>query len=142
MNGRARLVDPIRAALAAQWPRPDCDTVVIDLPLPISTNDLHASSFATVRRSERYRTWARAAGTMLNAQRPGSVRGPYAITLLVNPRRSRVDLDNTIKGISDLLQEHRIIENDRMAQRVTLEWSDAIPGSRVFVERWRKESVA
>jgi crossover junction endodeoxyribonuclease RusA len=128
--------DPIKAALAKQWPRQEAERVDIDLPLPISTNDLHAVSWRSFRNSDRYRTWSRAAGVMINAQRPASVRGHYALTLVINPRRTKIDLDNSIKGISDLLQAHRVIENDRLANRIVLEWPEAVEGSRVTIEKW------
>lgn len=131
-------IDPIKAALEKQWPRADAEVVVIDLPLPISTNELRTVSRGQFLSSDRYRTWARDAGNMLEAQRPRCVRGAYAITLLVNPRRTKIDLDNSIKGVSDLLQKHRVIENDRKASRIVLEWSEAVEGSRVTVEKWKE----
>lgn len=130
--------DPIKAALEKQWPRNEAEIVVIDLPLPISTNDLHTVSWASFRNSQRYRTWIQAAGSMLNLQKPGSVRGKYALTLTINPRRINIDLDNSIKGVSDLLQKHRVIDNDRYAQRIVLEWSEAVEGSRVTLEKWKE----
>ena len=56
--------------------------------------------------------------------------------------RTKMDLDNSVKGISDLLQEHKVIDNDRKAERITIEWSDVIAGTRVFVERWTKDQAA
>ncbi len=33
-----------------------------------------------------------------------------------------MDLDNSVKAISDLLQRHGVIDNDRNAVRALLEW--------------------
>lgn len=130
--------DPIKAAYEAQWGRAESDMVVLDLPLPISTNELHRPGWNSFHRSDRYRIWRQAAGVMLNAQRPGRVAGRYTITLLVNRARTKMDLDNSVKSVSDILQAHGVIDNDRHAEEIHLRWSDAIDGTRVYVEKWRR----
>ncbi|MFC7664378.1 RusA family crossover junction endodeoxyribonuclease [Methylorubrum suomiense] len=43
--------------------------------------------------------------------------------LLAVPRtETKADLDNLSKATSDLLQKHGVIDNDRDAERVVLDW--------------------
>lgn len=134
MNARAK----ITAALEAQWPRRNVEAVSVDLPLPISTNDLWApDGKGGLRETERYRTWKREAANRIALQKPGSVRGAYELTLLVSDRRRKVDLSNTIKAAEDSLQTARIIDNDRNAERVVIEWSSSIEGARAIITKWQ-----
>lgn len=133
MNARAN----IKAALAEQWPRRQVDAVSVDLPLPVSTNDLWRPAGGRMVKTERYRVWARAAADAIGLQRPGCVSGPYSLTLLVNRRRrSRADLGNMEKGVSDALQAACVIDNDLDAERIVIEWSDSVLGCRAIVEKW------
>ncbi len=121
-------------ALDAQWARKDVERVVVDLPLPISTNDLWGPGMV---KTARYRSWIRSAGNMLNHQKPGRVVGSYSLTIIVNPRRSAIDLGNAEKAISDALQSARVIGNDKRAESITLYWSPEVEGCRAIVEKWQ-----
>jgi Holliday junction resolvase RusA-like endonuclease len=82
--------------------------------------------------STPYKRWKTDAGYSLQAQRPGAVDGPYALTVKVTAKWSG-DLDNAIKGTSDLLQEHGVIKNDKLAQRIVIERSASVDGMFVMV---------
>jgi hypothetical protein len=47
--------------------------------------------------------------------------------------RNRGDLDNKIKPLMDYLQRIQVIENDRMCERLLVQWSDDVPKCRVMV---------
>ncbi|MEG9529720.1 MAG: RusA family crossover junction endodeoxyribonuclease [Hyphomicrobiales bacterium] len=98
------------------------DSVTVLLPVPPSVNRIyrHTKERGPVR-SDAYKSWIDGAGWRLQAQRPGRVPGPYVLLLAV-PRTSRMDIDNAAKAISDLLQKHGVVDNDRDAVRVLLEW--------------------
>lgn len=98
------------------------DSVTVLLPVPPSVNRIyrHTKDRGPVK-SEVYKAWISGAGWRLQAQRPGRVPGPYVLLLAV-PRTSRMDIDNAAKAVSDLLQRHGVVENDREAVRVLLEW--------------------
>ena len=83
-------------------------------------------------RSPAYTAWKKEVGLLINASRCGGVRGPYAITVKVSSKW-RGDLDNAVKALSDALQEHGVIENDRLAQRVLIERSASTPGMSVLI---------
>ncbi|MGY2052387.1 RusA family crossover junction endodeoxyribonuclease [Methylobacterium sp. JK268] len=107
--------------------RPARDEVVVRLPVPPSVNALHAhGGRGGPRRSDAYRRWIAAAGWRLQAQRPGRVEGPYAIHLAL-PEASRCDLGNLEKAVSDLLQAHGVVTNDRKARDIRLTWQAQEP---------------
>ncbi|WP_331316497.1 hypothetical protein [Methylobacterium mesophilicum] len=98
------------------------DSVTVLLPVPPSVNALYRHGGGKgPHRSDVYRSWIDGAGWRLQAQRPGRVPGPYVLLLAV-PRTSRMDLDNSVKAVSDLLQRHGVVDNDRNAVRALLEW--------------------
>lgn len=108
------------------------DLVVLELPEPPSVNALFAN--VSVERRERarrygrslpgrmksqaYLTWINAAGWLIQAQRPGRIAGRYEITISVGATRK--DLANLEKALGDILQTHGVIENDRLAHRITI----------------------
>lgn len=98
------------------------EAVTVLLPVPPSVNALyrHGTGRGPVR-SDAYKAWIDAAGWRLQAQRPGRVPGAYVLLLAV-PRVARMDIDNAAKAVSDLLQRHGVVDNDRDAVRVLLEW--------------------
>ena len=109
------------------------DCVALDLPKPISTNQLWRTTKAGgFYLSAPYKAWKTEVGFLINAARVGGVRGPYAITVKVS-HKWRGDLDNAMKGLSDALQAYGVIENDRLAQRVLIERSASTPGMSVLI---------
>lgn len=122
--------------------RPKADRVVINLPLPISVNKLWAGNGqGSMRTTARYKAWITEAGWALELQKPGCVHGRYDMVLEVG-RRDKSDLGNFEKGVSDLLQSHGVIQNDRLAETILIRWSDEIEGCRVLVSRVSENPLA
>lgn len=130
--------DPrIKKALDEQWGRAPTSRVKIVIPTPPSVNELTRNRTSEEiarakalgkpvrgrKRTARYLTWLAGAGAMLNAQKPGKVIGPYTLSLIV-PRNKRRDVSNYEKAVSDLLQTHGVIENDKLAEWIIIGWSD------------------
>lgn len=123
---------PLQASLAAVAPmRAPVARVVLTLPTPPSVNALWRTAPLTLRStwggmicSRRYQQWKTAAGMELVIQRPGRIEGRYRLEVNV-PLSCKGDLDNYAKAVSDLLQQHGIIENDRLAQRVLIDWTES-----------------
>jgi len=132
------LATKIKDALRDQWSRPVVDLVQLDLPYPVSTNALWMRSSTTghIIRSPRYAKWFQAAGNELAIQRPGCIRGTYSLEVLIERKSGRRDIDNAIKSLSDLLVANQVVEDDSLAQRITLEWSDTIKGAWVTIRKW------
>jgi crossover junction endodeoxyribonuclease RusA len=104
--------------------------VSITLPAPVSTNALwrptvrqreNGTRALGMSKTSKYEAWIKEAGWTLVAQRPAKIAGPYALTIRV-ACDSRLDLGNCEKAVSDLLQRHSIVENDRLAQKIVSEW--------------------
>ena len=85
-------------------------------------------------KTKRYREWAQAAGWDFKGK--GKITGPYVITITIDRSRRHVlsDIANREKVLSDLLQAHGIIENDRLCESVTIRWGDASNGCLVHLE--------
>ena len=108
--------------------------ITISLPLPPSANGIWRVGRSGVHRSARYRSWQVDAGWELKAQRPGRVEGPVEVTINAGrPDNRRRDADNLCKGLLDLLQAHKVIENDSKVVRVTSGWDRSVPGGRVVI---------
>lgn len=93
---------------------------------PPSVNSLFANVAGRGRvRTKRYKEWAAAAGWDLNGK--GQIPGPFIIDIILSrkKRRKNADLDNHgTKAILDLLVTHGVIEDDSLAERITIEWGD------------------
>lgn len=102
---------------------------------PPSANSLYANVPGKGRvKTERYRTWATAAGWDVKAQKPAKITGRYAITLTVQRKDNRRrDLSNLIKAVSDLLVDQQVIEDDSLEEEVHLYWYRAVEGCVVEI---------
>lgn len=93
---------------------------------PPSVNSLFRNVAGKGRvRTKRYREWASASGWACNGR--GAVSGPFTIAIILSrhKRRKNADLDNHgTKAILDLLVSHKVIDDDSLAERITVEWGD------------------
>lgn len=109
--------------------------VALSLPMPISTNRIWRSVVRDGKpgsiKSAEYRAWIEEAGHVLNTQGPGLVKGKYELRLTIS-ERCRIDIDNCIKCVNDLLQKMGVVENDRLCRSLKVKFSD-IPGMDVMV---------
>ena len=109
--------------------------VVVELPSPISTNELFVAVGRSRVRSARYKKWWSDAETMMLEQKASGIDGPYALTIRV-PVKWRGDLDNAAKAVSDFLQSQGVITDDRLAQRIVIEkWPQAFTQAIVVSTR-------
>lgn len=107
--------------------------------LPPSSNNLFLSAGNRRVKTPRYRGWLDVAGWEIATQRPAKIAGPYALTIWLERPKRRRDLDNAIKGLSDLLTQQRVIEDDSLCQKLSAEWSNQIKGVRIMVASTRGE---
>lgn len=92
---------------------------------PPSVNSLFANVAGRGRvRTKRYREWAAASGW--DCAGKGSITGPFTISIILSryKRRKNADLDNLAKAILDLIVEHKIVEDDRLLEKLSLEWGE------------------
>ena len=136
----------IKHALADNAWRPVSRLVNLALPLTPSVNALYRNrtkqeiangkamgiALRGRARTERYRTWARAAGNALMAAKPDRIEGRYDLTITIG-ETARMDLGNAEKALSDLLQKCGVVENDRKANRILIERSSALGRHEMLV---------
>lgn len=64
-------------------------------------------------KSAEYKSWINEALIQINAQNPGTILGPYRLTLQFRRDSTRADTDNLIKATNDILQHSGVVLNDR-----------------------------
>jgi crossover junction endodeoxyribonuclease RusA len=108
--------------------------IAILLPFPPSTNSIWRNFGGRTIKSERYRVWQVAAAGDVRRQGSPKIAGPYEIDITLERKdRRRRDLGNFEKSVSDLLVSCGVVEDDCLAQRVTLSWG-AVDGCKVIVK--------
>jgi crossover junction endodeoxyribonuclease RusA len=105
-------------------------SITIDLPYPPSVNRIWRSTQKGVYRSPAYLEWIKQAGLHVISQKPHlvlrAISGPYALIVRLKPRSPMADLDNCVKAISDLLQAHRFVDNDRLCRKILMLWDETL----------------
>jgi crossover junction endodeoxyribonuclease RusA len=93
------------------------------VPTPPSTNNLYANAQGKGRvKSERYRTWLNAAGWSVRAALGGHETISTAVCVgLQVPDDRRRDIDNFCKATLDLLVHMKVIEDDKIVERLVVE---------------------
>lgn len=113
------------------------DRIELALPTPPSSNNMFCNSPNGGRfKSAKYTQWLDESGWLLASQKPGRIVGKFQIEVEIKrPTHPKVDLDNRIKALLDLLTKHRVIGDDSMAERITLSWSDTGSGARIILTK-------
>lgn len=118
------------------------DMQVFDIKaVPPSTNNLYRNAGKGRVKTERYKGWINAAGWDVALAKPKLMQCPVKISILINRPNKRSDIDNRNKALIDLLVKHGVLIDDNQVESLTTEWSDAVDGCRVFVERFRKAAA-
>lgn len=112
--------------------------ILLDLPLPTSTNRLHKwtgrRKGKRVRLSDEYEAWRKEAGWLLVTQRPRKIMGPVELEYLVG--KSRGDIGNFEKAATDLLVLHGVIEGDgpKIVRKITIGVDASVDGLRAIIK--------
>lgn len=116
--------------------------IQLDLPMPPSVNALFANVKGKGRvKTAAYRKWREQAGWDVIAQgRPNQPVGKYEMELALKRPRAGCDIDNRIKPVADLLQEQRVIQDDKHCTRITVWWAEDLPKD-VHCRVWIKPVV-
>jgi Holliday junction resolvase RusA-like endonuclease len=112
--------------------------ITLSLPFPPSVNALYRNVPGRGRvKTERYKTWLRAAGNEVLAtplDRRVPIMGRFTLIVLAGrPDKRLRDLDNLLKATGDLLQAHGLIENDCLAESIYVAWSPTVEKRRIEV---------
>lgn len=113
----------------------------IDLPRPLSTNNLFFNTKKGRVKTREYCTWINSAGWEIKARSPKltQLRDPCEVHIYVTTK-FRGDLDNSAKCVLDALQAFGVILNDKLVCKLTLERAE-IEGCRVAVRAIRAEAA-
>ena len=111
-----------------------------NLPLPPSVNALYKNIPKECgggrAKTRAYEDWITLARSELRKQRARPILVPVKIEYHVR-EKSRIDLGNHEKPLTDLLVFHGVIENDskKYVRGILLEWSSEVPiGVRVTIK--------
>ena len=114
------------------------DYVCLMLPLPPSANNLFPTDKHGHKKrypSDEYEAWKAEAMVALLEQAPvPTIRGEInVIYTFGRPSKRKMDVFNREKAVSDFLKTQKVIEDDSLIQRGTVQWGDVI-GCRVEIE--------
>jgi Holliday junction resolvase RusA-like endonuclease len=108
--------------------------VILDLPAPLSVNRTRRVDWGNY---PKVKAWMRQADALFLTQKRKigpPVSGGFEIVITL-PLGSRIDADNTLKGVIDCVRRFRLVTDDSPAymRRVVVEFGDAPTGCRVAV---------
>ncbi|MDX9982221.1 MAG: RusA family crossover junction endodeoxyribonuclease [Lentisphaeria bacterium] len=98
------------------------------LPFPPGLNNLFKNIRRGRARTDRYQAWIAEATRQILAQNPQRICGSFRAELrFERPDRRKRDLDGLAKAPLDLLVRAGVIDDDHLAERLVLVWSDVPP---------------
>lgn len=114
------------------------DWQTIDLPKPLSTNNLFFNTKKGRVKSSAYCTWINAAGWSIKSRTPKlrQLREPCEVHLFITSSFSG-DIDNSAKCVLDALQTFGVILNDKLITKLTIERAE-IDGVRVAIRPFER----
>lgn len=121
------------------------DSVVIDCPMPPSVNRIWRRRKDRVKPylDTRYASWKRVFDNIIMATRPRPrVPGHFIASITLDASKRKGDADNRAKAVLDALQHCEIIENDKLADSVTIRWGYAPEGCRIVLTPSPRDPVA
>jgi len=106
------------------------------LPLPPSVNSLWRTGRARMYRSKKYLEWIDECMETFAERNVPQIDYPFAIEIaLGKPSKRRMDLDNRIKAVMDLLERAGVIADDCWAWHITVYWKEDLKGCQVTIHK-------
>jgi|TARA_R110002167_G_scaffold11880_2_gene51388 crossover junction endodeoxyribonuclease RusA len=106
----------------------------LKLPTPPSVNALWRITGRRMYRSKKYMDFIKDCEATVAWQNHPTIDYPFNIEIVVGrPSKRRMDIDNRGKAVMDILQHLKIIEDDCMAQQITMMWTDAFKHTEVTI---------
>jgi len=99
----------------------------VDLPFPVSVNQLYRVVRGRPVISNAYRSWILAADALAFTQHLGAVKPLRRFSAIIYLRaedRKRRDLDNFSKCVLDWAQRVDLVTNDRGCDELLMRWSE------------------
>jgi crossover junction endodeoxyribonuclease RusA len=116
----------------------DSIEIVLDLPMPPSTNQLWRNGRGHTYKSKKYQQWLAETDVSIMAAKQyprRKIQGPFEFELLLSTEH-RGDGDNRIKAALDWLQSRDVVRNDSDCRRGSWYWVEperAPKGCRVVL---------
>lgn len=112
--------------------------MILDLPMPPSVNRIwkvSAKRGGNVYASPTYRKWMKTCLMMCFETRwhKTPIKGPFEVLITLDSTKRRGDADNYTKAPIDFLHRSGITEDDRLCEKLGVEWGLAPMGCRVTV---------
>lgn len=105
----------------------------VHIPRPPSLNHNHSNNGRGGRhKAGRYDDWIKRAGWALNPQTAGWVMLTEPVKIAIQVNKDKADIDNLLKPAFDLLQKHRVFENDSQVTELHV-WHDEQCGDLMFI---------
>lgn len=101
--------------------------LTVDLPFPVSTNRLWRwARGKKPYKSAEYRRWLASADQHVLVSKilrgAKTICGPFEAAIFLSTDFRSGDPDNRIKAVLDYAQSRSLILDDKLAQKVTVEW--------------------
>jgi crossover junction endodeoxyribonuclease RusA len=116
----------------------------ICLPFPPSSNHLFANGAKGHgrHRTAQYKAWEHLASLYIKDSHRINLEA-YTIAIALNPPDKRArDLDNFVKGISDLLVSHGVVKDDSYCRKLVVVWNTSMDEECVVVLHPAEEDMA
>jgi len=105
-------------------------------PLPPSVNALWRTGQARMYRSKRYLAWLEECDVVFASKTVPRINYPFAIEIaLGRPSKRKMDIDNRIKAVLDMLQRVGVIEDDCHAWNLNVYWQQGLDGCQVTLHK-------
>lgn len=110
------------------------DTIVLDLPPPLSVNRTRKINWKAKGKVEK---WVVRADMMIMSRgglrRLGKIASQFEVHILLDERQCGVDADNTAKLLIDYCRRLELVVDDskKFMRRLVVEWGEAPTGCRV-----------
>ena len=102
------------------------------LPYPPARRSLPAGCSADLRLSPAYGRWCERAGARI--RRPAApIAGPFRLSIALRRRSVRADLDMRAKAVLACLEDHGVIRDAGLCDRLSLHWNAGLPAACVVV---------
>ena len=111
--------------------------VTVSLPFPLGVNNLYLNLPGRGRvLSPKYRAWQTETQWMLIEQGPSRIAGPFHASILVSrPDKRKRDIDGLVKCCLDAIVKAGIVEDDSLAESVSIAWAPGIVGAQVSLTK-------
>ena len=107
-----------------------------NLPLPPSVNSLWRTGRARMYRSKKYLGWIEECEVIFEGREVPRIAYPFAVEIaLGRPSKRRMDIDNRIKAVMDVLERVGVIEDDSYCWHMVVYWKEGLEGCQVTIHK-------